>query len=244
MKCDIRMPQGKYKVGRDIAEGIYLIAALNDYSEIKIQKEDPKRLCEYYNLNGENSKMCHVEIENGDVMYIYGNVKIRRVTRLISDGSADLSLLEEIEDFRNSTFGSKTVNKSTKVVANKPEEKYEIEEERTDDAEDAFSELGRAAQGVADSINSFADDIERLPKKKKPGFWGTLAALLGSSSSSSHSSSGNSGFSTKKKHSGRCDGDCDNCPPHYGYRYGRWYYGHSHSEGCVFGGNKCSGGID
>ena len=47
-----------------------------------------------------------------------------------------------------------------------------------------------------------------------------------------------------KKHSGKCDGDCKNCPPHYGYRYGRWYYGHSHSEGCEFGGNKCDGGRD
>ena len=26
--------------------------------------------------------------------------------------------------------------------------------------------------------------------------------------------------------------------------YGRWYYGHSHSEGCEFGGNKCDGGRD
>lgn len=48
--------------------------------------------------------------------------------------------------------------------------------------------------------------------------------------------------SPRKKHSGKCDGDCANCPPHYGYRYGRWYYGHDHSEGCEFGGNKCGGG--
>ena len=48
----------------------------------------------------------------------------------------------------------------------------------------------------------------------------------------------------KKKHSSRCDGDCENCPPHYGYRHGRWYYGHSHTEGCTFGGNKCDGGRD
>ena len=47
-----------------------------------------------------------------------------------------------------------------------------------------------------------------------------------------------------KKHSGKCDGDCANCPPHYGYRHGRWYYGHSHIEGCVFGGNKGDGGRD
>lgn len=50
--------------------------------------------------------------------------------------------------------------------------------------------------------------------------------------------------SKSKKHNGKCDGDCANCPPHYGYRYGRWYYGHSHSEGCEFGGNKNNGGRD
>lgn len=51
-------------------------------------------------------------------------------------------------------------------------------------------------------------------------------------------------LSSSKKHSGRCDGDCANCPPHYGYRYGRWYYGHGHNHGCVFGGNKGGGGPD
>ena len=50
--------------------------------------------------------------------------------------------------------------------------------------------------------------------------------------------------SKHKKHSGKCDGDCANCPPHYGYRYGRWYYGHDHIEGCEFGGNKGSGSRD
>ena len=46
------------------------------------------------------------------------------------------------------------------------------------------------------------------------------------------------------RHTGKCDGNCANCPPHYGYRHGRWYYGHNHIEGCVFGGNKGSGGRD
>ena len=50
--------------------------------------------------------------------------------------------------------------------------------------------------------------------------------------------------SSKKKHNGRCNGDCANCPPHYGYRYGRWYYGHGHNHGCEFGGNKGGGGPD
>lgn len=48
----------------------------------------------------------------------------------------------------------------------------------------------------------------------------------------------------RNSHKGRCDGDCANCPPHYGYRYGRWYYGHDHVEGCQFGGNRCGGGMD
>ena len=48
----------------------------------------------------------------------------------------------------------------------------------------------------------------------------------------------------RRKHSGRCEGDCANCPRHFGYRYGRWYYGHGHNYGCVFGGNKGGGGPD
>lgn len=34
-----------------------------------------------------------------------------------------------------------------------------------------------------------------------------------------------------------------NCPPHYGYRYGRWYYGKGHQYGCEFGGNKGDGSL-
>ena len=54
----------------------------------------------------------------------------------------------------------------------------------------------------------------------------------------------NNNFSSHKKKTGKCDGDCANCPPHYGYRHGRWYYGHNHVEGCTRGGNSCSGGRD
>ena len=44
-------------------------------------------------------------------------------------------------------------------------------------------------------------------------------------------------FTGSKKHGGKCDGNCDSCPAHYGYRYGRWYYGHGHQRGCEFHGN-------
>ena len=78
---------------------------------------------------------------------------------------------------------------------------------------------------------------EPVPERQKPriGFFGTL--LLGLSLFSGSSK-------PKKKHSGHCDGDCANSPPHYGYRYGRWYYGRHHHYGCQFGGNHGGGGLD
>lgn len=92
-------------------------------------------------------------------------------------------------------------------------------------------------------IDIFADDyVEELeddyepevieyepPARKGPGFWTTLFAILAAFGSVSSKN--------KKKDTGRCDGDCNNCPAHYGYRYGRWYYGHGHQHGCQRGGN-------
>ncbi len=79
------------------------------------------------------------------------------------------------------------------------------------------------------------EDDETIPKRSKPksGIMKTLFGIMAERNSSSKSGS--------KRHNGRCNGDCANCPPHYGYRYGRWYYGHHHVEGCEFGGNKESG---
>lgn len=74
------------------------------------------------------------------------------------------------------------------------------------------------------------------PQPKRPGFFATLFAVIAGVSMA--------GGSKQKKHNGRCNGDCANCPPHYGYRYGRWYYGHDHVHGCQFGGNRGSGSMD
>ena len=65
---------------------------------------------------------------------------------------------------------------------------------------------------------------QRNPKPRRGGLVGILSAVAGA-------------FAGDQKHSGRCDGDCASCPSHYGYRYGRWYYGHAHQYGCTFGGN-------
>ena len=82
-----------------------------------------------------------------------------------------------------------------------------------------------------DADFDFDEPVYTAPHEKKPGFFSAL--LLGLAMG---------GTPASKKHNGRCNGDCANCPPHYGYRYGRWYYGHGHSHGCEFGGNGgCSG---
>lgn len=81
------------------------------------------------------------------------------------------------------------------------------------------------------------DDADvAAPPKKKSGFFSTLLAVAAAIGSEEESK--------RKHHNGRCDGNCANCPPHYGYRYGRWYYGHHHEYGCEFGGNKRGGEMD
>ena len=71
-----------------------------------------------------------------------------------------------------------------------------------------------------------------VPRRKSGlGFFGTLFAILGASG----------GSGDAHQHSGKCCGDCSKCPPHYGYRYGRWYYGRNHVYGCEFGGNSHPG---
>ena len=85
--------------------------------------------------------------------------------------------------------------------------------------------------------DTYNDDFIPEPPAPKRGFLGALAAIFVGASAGVSSAQG-------RRHNGRCNGDCANCPPHYGYRYGRWYYGHDHVHGCEFGGNKGSGSMD
>ena len=85
-----------------------------------------------------------------------------------------------------------------------------------------------------DEMDDWIEPANSTRRKSGIGFLGGLAII----------SSLLFGGSKDNKHSGRCNGDCANCPPHYGYRYGRWYYGHHHTRGCQFGGNHGGGGID
>jgi len=96
------------------------------------------------------------------------------------------------------------------------------EEEYVDACDEEFED---EAEILLDDQNDFSeeDEVGAVPAPKL-GFWGGLALLLGLSGHSHGSSN-------------HCNGDCANCPPHYGYRYGRWYYGHGHQHGCERGGN-------
>lgn len=87
-----------------------------------------------------------------------------------------------------------------------------------------------------DVIEENLKTIDRAPehRDKEPSLGKKLFLLL--------TAVGGSNRKKDKKHTGRCDGDCANCPPHYGYRYGRWYYGHGHRYGCQRGGNGGASG--
>ncbi len=98
-----------------------------------------------------------------------------------------------------------------------------------------FDEDLLEAVAKADGIRREIDDLPFEPEiaivqpvRKGPGI---LATLLGLASDAG----------SRRSHPGRCTGDCSSCPAHYGYRYGRWYYGHHHTHGCEFGGNDGSG---
>lgn len=100
--------------------------------------------------------------------------------------------------------------------------------------DDVFERASKRAH-----IDIFSDDTEEVldeeeyepvePPQKKIGFFTALFMGLGAASLMDKK--------TQHKHNGKCNGDCANCPPHYGYRYGRWYYGHHHVHGCEFGGH-------
>ncbi len=111
-----------------------------------------------------------------------------------------------------------------------PEDLREEEEYEDEEPEEIEEE-------PLEEVDIYIDDYIPEPPAPKFGFFGTLATIFAGASAGASSAQG-------RRHNGRCNGDCANCPPHYGYRYGRWYYGHDHVHGCGFGGNKGSGSMD
>lgn len=102
----------------------------------------------------------------------------------------------------------------------------EEDEEEEDEEEENEEEENEENDEDGDFEAELPPPVRR--REPKPGFCALLgAALLGTLSDDGHG--------------GRCTGDCAHCPPHFGYRYGRWYYGHGHVYGCEFGGNRGDG---
>ncbi len=109
-----------------------------------------------------------------------------------------------------------------------PEDLREEEEYKNEEPEEI------EADEPLEEVDIYVEDYS--PSPKRPGFFATLFGEISGVSMASGSN--------QHRHNGRCNGDCAHCPPHYGYRYGRWYYGHDHVHGCEFGGNKGSGSMD
>ena len=104
------------------------------------------------------------------------------------------------------------------------EDEPEPEEEETVEAE---SEEDTEMSEALETLEKISDSLERINNNHKSGLLGTLfGGILGALFDSSSGSGGKSDS------------------PHYGYRYGRWYYGHGHTYGCDHCDDKESGGKD
>ena len=92
--------------------------------------------------------------------------------------------------------------------------------------------VDRMLEDLGQTEEGFEEDDQK-PRYRKAGKPGIGVFLLGALAALGEKN---------EKQSSRCNGDCANCPPHYGYRYGRWYYGHGHRYGCQRGGNGGASG--
>lgn len=146
--------------------------------------------------------------------------------------SADRLTAEDMEDLYGEVDDEVIIEICSKRNFTLPEDLREEEEEIEVEEDDESLE----------EVDSYVDDFVS-EKPKKLGFFGILFAVLGAACSIGNGKSKRHN-GRSKRHNGRCNGDCANCPPHYGYRYGRWYYGHNHVHGCQFGGNRGSGRMD
>lgn len=73
-----------------------------------------------------------------------------------------------------------------------------------------------AEDDMKEEAESIDDPVEPVSFEKKYGFFTKLftAITVGDLLAKSK----------KKNHNGKYNDDCANCLPHYGYRYGGWYY--------------------
>lgn len=134
--------------------------------------------------------------------------------------------MEELYGFIDDEIIIDICNKNSLLL---PEDLREDDEEELEELDEEINECEEFSDEDDEPDEVYDESFEQ--ESNEPGFFTTLFALFGARESINQNNK-------PKKHNGRCNGDCANCPPHYGYRYGRWYYGHHHNHGCEFGGNK------
>ena len=115
-----------------------------------------------------------------------------------------------------------------KFTAEQLEEIGHVEIDVNGFLDDLATGLEENTEILCDELRQMGQQEQARQRRNTVSFWGLLFGVLGAFA----------GIGKGKRDSGRCDGDCANCPPHYGYRYGRWYYGHGHIRGCQRGGNR------
>ena len=97
MNRDQFIPQGTYKIGRDLPEGVYLVAGLSDLTFIRINGSDDYH--GHYSLDKEDGKIAHIELVNEMTFEVTSKVIIRQISRFIEDDKCNL--FDEIASFEN-----------------------------------------------------------------------------------------------------------------------------------------------
>lgn len=211
---------------------------------------------DFMNLDGELPDELYAELgkytgfDHNDPYFDEDNMTWDDFECCYSDWSEELLArrIEKLNEFGNSEAVSEVImcmptseledalyNRAVKTGVRFTEKQLENMghvEHQLKNALDNFLTDDQIDQFVANA-EAIVDNYEQEKKaQKRIGFWGTIIGIL----------SGMNQTSSNHAHSHKCNGDCANCPPHYGYRYGRWYYGHGHQYGCERGGNGGASG--
>lgn len=191
------------------------IAKLNDFG-------DPESVCEVI--------MCMPTSELEDVLFKRAVNKGVKFTeeQLNNMGHIEFQVKKVLSSFATDEQGAH-LQQDVNMLCRQLEEQYPEPAQQKQNKETAKGILGFLGMIVAAVFGVFAT------------FLGVIFGLTKKYDSGTHRH--NSFWSSHSKKKGKhCDGDCANCPAHYGYRYGRWYYGHGHMYGCERGGNGGASG--
>lgn len=190
------------------------IGKLNDFG-------DPESVCEVI--------MCMPNSTLEDALY---NRAAKKGVKFTEEQLEDMGLVEHrLKNALENVITDEQMDQVAEDVAvlnARLDEEYPMltpEEQRKENVKGVLKFLGLVAAAILGVFAVFLSVIFGLTKRYSGG------------SHHRKTSWGRSSGSSAKKKGRYCDGDCANCPPHYGYRYGRWYYGHGHQWGCERGGD-------